>query len=144
MGRTNPTYRDALSAIEREWSDYRRALRRRDRAHFDRLFAHAREHADAAGARNHTDPVVPLLLSVALAQERRIAELSDRTERLETAVVDDDGGGDVDERGGDGGDEGRTANDDRTDDQPTDDGDVTDGEPEIERPGAVPAPDDRH
>lgn len=89
MGRTNPTYRDALTAIEREWGDYRRALRRRDRPHFDRLFAHAREHADAAGALNHTDPVVPLLLSVTLAQERRIAALAERLERLEGDEYDD-------------------------------------------------------
>jgi hypothetical protein len=30
MGRTNPTYRDALWAIEERWADFRRALRRRD------------------------------------------------------------------------------------------------------------------
>jgi len=30
MGRTNPTYRDALRAIEERWAEFRRALRRRD------------------------------------------------------------------------------------------------------------------
>jgi predicted RNase H-like nuclease (RuvC/YqgF family) len=71
MGRTNPTYRDALSAIEERWSSYRRALRRRNRERFDRLFGYAREHADAAGARNHRNPLVAALVGMAIEQERR-------------------------------------------------------------------------
>ena len=49
MGRTNPTYQDALRAIEERWMEFRRALRRRDQPRFDRLFEYAREHADRAG-----------------------------------------------------------------------------------------------
>ena len=49
MGRMNPTYRDALRAIEERWADFRRALRRRDQPRFGRLFEYAREHADASG-----------------------------------------------------------------------------------------------
>ncbi len=95
MGRTNPTYRDALSAIERRWGDYRRALRRRDKPHFDRLFDQAREHADAAGYLNG-DPTVAVLVSVTLAQERRLATLEERVERLASAAdrADDGAGGD--------------------------------------------------
>ena len=75
MGRTNPTYRDALRATERRWQSYRRTLRRRDRPHFDRLFEHGRAHADAAGLLNHADPMVPLLVAALLEHERRIADL---------------------------------------------------------------------
>lgn len=75
MGRTNPTFRDRLRGLETEFSDYRRALRRRDRPHFDRLFEHGRAHADAAGVLNHADPTVPLLVAALLEHERRIAEL---------------------------------------------------------------------
>lgn len=74
MGRTSPTYRDALRGIEGRWQDYRRTLRRRDRPHFDRLFEHGRAHADAAGVLNHADPMVPLLVAALLEHERRIAE----------------------------------------------------------------------
>ena len=84
MGRTSPTYRDALRAIEGRWQDYRRTLRRRDRPHFDRLFEHGRAHADAAGVVNHDDPMVPLLVAALLEQERRIAT-------LEAAVALEDG-----------------------------------------------------
>lgn len=91
MGRTNPTYRDALAAIEERWSPYRRALRRRDRERFDRLFGYAREHADAAGARNHRNPLVAALLGIALEQERRLDDADGEREGLadELAAVAD-------------------------------------------------------
>ncbi len=85
MGRTNPTYRDALSAIEDRWSPYRRALRRRDRERFDRLFGYARGHADAAGARNHRNPLVAALIGIALEQERR----HDDAEREREGLADE-------------------------------------------------------
>jgi hypothetical protein len=80
MGRTNPTYREVLGALEDRWQPYRRALRHEDQARFDRLLTHARTHADAAGNLNHRSPVIPVLLSV--AQERRIDELEDRVSEL--------------------------------------------------------------
>ena len=72
MGRTNPTYRDALRRTEERWSAYRRALRRRDQPHFDRLFEQAHEHVDAAGYLNHESPEIPLFVSVLLEHERRL------------------------------------------------------------------------
>ena len=85
MGRTNPTYRDRLSALETEFSAYRRALRASEQEHFDRLFEHGRTYAHAAGYLNHPDPEIPYLLSVLLAHERRIAELSEQVETLQEA-----------------------------------------------------------
>lgn len=87
MGRTNATFRDLLRHTETEWGDYRRALRRRDREHFDRLFEHARDHADAAGYLNPTDPVPAILLSIVLAQERERSELAERIATLEERVA---------------------------------------------------------
>jgi len=75
VGRTNPTYRDTLRHLEEGWSDYRRGLRYRDKEHFDRLWEHAAQFADAAGYHNSTRPMDLVLVSIALAQERRIAEL---------------------------------------------------------------------
>ena len=75
MGRTNPTYRDTLTAVEARWSPYRRALRRRDQPPLDRVFGHGRAHADAAGQLNHPEPLFPLLVSTLVEHERRIAEL---------------------------------------------------------------------
>lgn len=83
MGRTNATYRDLLRAVESRWSDSRRALRREDQAAFDRLFEHARAHADAGGLQNYQRVEVTVLVSVALEQQKRIDDLEDRLDHLE-------------------------------------------------------------
>ena len=88
MGRTNATVRDLLRHTEREWGDFRRALRRRDQAHFDRLFEYARDHADAAGTLNPTDPVPAIVLSIVLAQERERAALKERVDELEATLAE--------------------------------------------------------
>lgn len=90
MGRTNPTYRDCLSGLEREWSDYRRALRTTEQPHFDHLFEHGREYAHAAGYLNHPTPEVPLLVSILLAHERELARLRERL--AETTDTDSNDG----------------------------------------------------
>ena len=91
MGRTNPTYRDALRAIEERWADFRRALRRRDQPRFDRLFEYAREHADASGLLNHQNPLLPALLSIDLEQEERLDDHEARLDELEAALERADG-----------------------------------------------------
>ncbi|MFB6149880.1 MAG: hypothetical protein ABEJ48_09470 [Halobacteriales archaeon] len=83
MGRTNPTYRDRLTSLEETWGDYRRALRRREQAHFDRLWEDARAHADAGGLQNAPDPMHAVLLSICLEQQQRIAGLEARLDTLE-------------------------------------------------------------
>lgn len=80
MGRTNPTYRDRLTTIEQEWQAYRRGLRAREQAHFDRLFEHGRDYAHAAGYLNYSDPMVPLLISMLVAHERELAALREQAE----------------------------------------------------------------
>ncbi|MFB6282617.1 MAG: hypothetical protein ABEK59_01600 [Halobacteria archaeon] len=82
MGRTNPTFRDVIEGYKDRWSSYRRALRRRDKNHFDSLIEHVDGHADAAGYMNGEDPVVPILLSMMLEQEKKISELEDELEKL--------------------------------------------------------------
>ncbi|MDQ2055940.1 hypothetical protein [Halobellus sp. H-GB7] len=83
MGRTNPTYCDALRAIEERWAEFRRALRRRDQPRFDRLFEYAREHADASGLLNHRNPLLAALFSIDLEQEATLEDHEDRLEALE-------------------------------------------------------------
>jgi hypothetical protein len=90
MGRTNPTYRDALRAIDERWTDFRRALRRRDQPRFDQLFEYAREHADASGLLNHQNPLLPALISIDLEQEARLDEHEDRLAELENALNEAD------------------------------------------------------
>ena len=86
MGRTNPTYRDALRVIRDRWSEFRRALRRRDQPRFDQLFAYARNHADASGLLNHETPLFPALFSIDLEQEARLDDHEQRLEALDGAL----------------------------------------------------------
>ena len=83
MGRTNPTYRDAVRTLEHRWDDFKRALRHRDHPRFKRLFEYAQAHADAGGYLNHDEPLFPILFSIDLEQETRLDELEDRVAELE-------------------------------------------------------------
>ncbi|WP_049926753.1 hypothetical protein [Halopiger goleimassiliensis] len=95
MGRTNPTYRDAVRALEEEWGPMRRALRREYQADFDRLFDRGRSFADAAGYANPPDPERAFLLSLLLAHEVELRRLRERVDALEAAA--DDGTADATE-----------------------------------------------
>jgi hypothetical protein len=83
MGRTNRTYRDRMESLREELSPYRRALRHRDQDAYDQLWKHARNHADAAGHLNLSRELDAVLLSIVVAQERRITA-------LETQLEDED------------------------------------------------------
>ena len=64
-----------LNRLENEWQDYKRALRLKDRPHFDRLFEKADRNADAAGYMNPEEPFRAFLLSVILEQEKELHSL---------------------------------------------------------------------
>ena len=75
MGRTIPTYRLHLESILNDWTDYRRALREKDREVFDRLLNKSRQHSSAASYCAHLDPSILALLSILLEMERDIEAL---------------------------------------------------------------------
>jgi len=85
MGRTNPTFRDVLRSIRGDWEAYRRALRVRDHDAYDQLWEDAHQYADAAGYLNHPRPMVVVLFSIALAQQRRIDALETTLQKEEGA-----------------------------------------------------------
>lgn len=80
MGRTNPTYRDAVRSLEKEWAPMRRALRAEYQDDFDRLFDRARGFADAAGYANPPDPERALLMSLLLAHEVELRQLREQAD----------------------------------------------------------------
>jgi len=86
MGRTNPTYRDTLSHLQEEWSDFRRGLRYHDQEHWDNLWKQAADYADAAGYHYTTRKMDLVLMSMLLAQERRIAELEEQLDEEENGA----------------------------------------------------------
>jgi hypothetical protein len=54
------------------WSKFRRALRREDQEHFDRLFRSVRRYTQAATYQCHDNPMEAILLSIALDLEKRL------------------------------------------------------------------------
>lgn len=88
MGRTNPTYRDAVERLENDWQPFRRALRRKYTADFDRLFDHARMYADAGGYLNRRDPLQVVLVSILLAHEHQLQQLRAQIEEDNDVTAD--------------------------------------------------------
>ncbi len=67
-----PTYRMHLESIVSSWTDYRRALRGKDRDLFDEVMVKARQHSSAASFCAHLDPFETALLSILLEMQREI------------------------------------------------------------------------
>lgn len=75
MGRTLPTFVQLVEEAAQKWRKFRRALRREDQEHFDRLFHRVRCYTQAATYQCNDNPMEAILLSIALDQEKRIATL---------------------------------------------------------------------
>jgi hypothetical protein len=75
MGRTVPTFRQLIEETVQRWAKFRRALRREDQEHFDRLFLCIRCYVQAATYQCNDNPMEAILLSIALDQEKRLSAL---------------------------------------------------------------------
>ena len=78
MGRTVPTFRQQIEQAVERWAKFRRALRREDQEHFDRLFLCVRSYTQAATYQASDNPMEAILLSIALDQEKRLRALEQR------------------------------------------------------------------
>ncbi len=93
MGRTVPTFRQLIEETAQRWTKFRRALRREDQQHFDRLFLCIRCYVQAATYQCNDNPMEAILLSITLDLEKRLSALekllpsegiSDATRRLDS------------------------------------------------------------
>ena len=75
MGRTVPTFVQIIENAAARWAKFRRALRREDQEHFDRLFMSVRSYTQAATYQCHDNPMEAILLSIALDLEKRVDAL---------------------------------------------------------------------
>jgi hypothetical protein len=78
MGRTTPTFVDLLRQTQEYWAKFRRALRRDDRPHFDRLFHQVRYFTPSAMYQCHDNAMETILLTLHLAHERQIAAVEEK------------------------------------------------------------------
>src|SRR5260370_34299816 len=72
MGRIVPTFVQLIQQAAERWKKFRRALRREDQPHFDRLFVRVRCYTQAATYQCHDNPMEAILLSIALDQEKSL------------------------------------------------------------------------
>lgn len=68
-------YEADIRQLEAQMQGYREALRRRHQGAFDRMFADAKRHADAAEQTSIMDPTDIALFSMTLEQRVKIKEL---------------------------------------------------------------------
>src|SRR6202035_4124097 len=75
MGRTVPTYIVQIREIEAKWAKFRRALRREDQIHFDRLLRSVRHYTPSGMYQCSDDPRESVVLSILLDLQKRLAEI---------------------------------------------------------------------
>ena len=75
MGRTVPTFVEQVRNLAEEWSKYRRCLRFEDRDHFDRMLRSVRYYTPSAMFQCSNDPREPVVVSILLDFQKRIAAL---------------------------------------------------------------------
>jgi hypothetical protein len=83
MGRTVLPYSHVWEEERSRWLKFRRALRKEDQAHFDRLFELARLHLQAGVYASNPWPLESMLLSMLLEQEKALSALQERLLSLE-------------------------------------------------------------
>lgn len=83
MGKTVPSYRQALESEIERWKGFRKALRAKDAEAFDRMMNACRNFASAGSMATRPVLLEAMLMSVLLHQEKAIMEIQERLERLE-------------------------------------------------------------
>jgi hypothetical protein len=83
LGRTVPSYRQALEAEITSWEGFRRALRDRDLEAFDEMMNACRMHASAGSMATRPILIEAMFMTVLLSQQKRLMEIAENLERLE-------------------------------------------------------------
>jgi hypothetical protein len=83
MGRTVLPYSQVWEAERQRWQKFRRALRKEDQAHLDRLFESARLHLQAGVYASNPWPLESMLVSMLLEHQKELSDLEEQLKRLE-------------------------------------------------------------
>ncbi len=82
MGRTVLPYSRVWEEERQRWLKFRRALRREDQGHLDRLFESARLHLQAGAYASAPWPLESMLLSMLLEHQKALSSLEERLRDL--------------------------------------------------------------
>ena len=83
MGRTVPSYRQALEREISRWKGLHKALRGKDADAFKKIMNACRIHASAGGMATRPVLMESMFMSILLNQQKEIMEIMENLERLE-------------------------------------------------------------
>jgi hypothetical protein len=83
LGRTVPSYRQALEAEIARWDGFRKALRGKDIEAFDKMMNACKVYASAGGMATRTILAEAMFMSILLSQQKELMEIRESLERLE-------------------------------------------------------------
>jgi hypothetical protein len=83
LGRTVPSYRQALETEIIRWEGFRKALRGEDLEVFDRMMNACRLYASAGSMATRPILAEAMFMSVLLSQQKELGEIRESLERLE-------------------------------------------------------------
>jgi hypothetical protein len=83
MGRTVPSYRQALESEINRWEPFRKALCDKDSEAFTNMMNACRMHASAAGMATRPILSEAMFMSILLSQQKQISEIRESLEHLE-------------------------------------------------------------
>ena len=83
MGRTVPSYRQALESEIERWKRFRKGLRNNDAEAFDRMMNACRLFASAGSMATRPILLEAMFMSILLQQEKAITEIKEKLDRLE-------------------------------------------------------------
>ncbi|MEM3765837.1 MAG: hypothetical protein QXU46_02275 [Candidatus Bathyarchaeia archaeon] len=83
MGRTVPSYRQALDAEIARWEGFRKALRGKEVEAFDKMMNACKAYASAGGMATRTILTEAMFMSILLSQQKELMEIRESLERLE-------------------------------------------------------------
>ncbi|MEM2947213.1 MAG: hypothetical protein QXN96_03120 [Candidatus Bathyarchaeia archaeon] len=83
MGRTVPSYRQALEAEIARWDGFRRALRGKELEAFDKMMNACKVYASAGGMATRPVLAEAMFMSILLSQQKELMEIRESLERLE-------------------------------------------------------------
>ena len=86
MGRTIPSYRQALEAEITRWKGFRKALRGKDVEAFDEMMKTCRIYASAGGMATRPILAEAVFMSILLGQQKELMEIRESLERLENQL----------------------------------------------------------
>lgn len=87
MGRTVLPYSHVWEEERSRWLKFRRALRKEDQVHLDRLFELARLHLQAGVYASNPWPLESMLVSMLMEHQKALITLTERLRRLEAIIL---------------------------------------------------------